>query len=425
MICVIVARRLSVVIGRPLALGVAVPPGLVEPVDHHDAEPVEQGGDRQQQRVGVRRPAADREVRAEDDHHERDHVLDEGREVLALEAERHVGERERDDAAREQHHPQLGGPAAGGSPPPAAGCPAPERAWSCCSRGRLRGRGRLGRGPGGWLVVGLGGGVGRRRPWRRRRPGRLSRRPGADAERRGRGAVGRVGRVRLRAGVVARRDLDLALGLGARPPARPGSVAFLVCQAATACHCCWHWLTWPGSWSMSCWASVTLPCEIVWAERGLVAAAQLADLQGRPLDEAGQADAGQVLVGAAEDGDVAVLHADVVLALVVPPEAVRRRRRAAAPAAPARPSRSATGACRGRAVVVVLVVAASWPGGRRAAGAGRRPPASSGSLVRPGKPSAGSKAAVSLTRSGPGPGRPLGPARSAPGSNALVSNVPV
>src|ERR1700722_2969996 len=56
--------------------------------------------------------------------------------------------------------------------------------------------------------------------------------------------------------------------------------------------------------------------------RGLVAGRQLAHRHVGPLDEAGHADADQALVGAAEDRDEAVLLADVVLALVVPPEAV-------------------------------------------------------------------------------------------------------
>ena len=37
--------------------------GEVEPVDHHQADPVEQPDERQQQRVGVRREPAHRQVR--------------------------------------------------------------------------------------------------------------------------------------------------------------------------------------------------------------------------------------------------------------------------------------------------------------------------------------------------------------------------
>ena len=162
-------------------------------------------------------------------------------------------------------------------------------------------------------VVGVGRG-GRGDRWGCRR--------GRDAERRGRGAVRRVGSVRLRARVGARRDLDLALA--------PGGVRHLGLVGGV--------LGGPrGDRLPLLLALVDLALELVnqqlrvvhaalrdrLGERGLVGAAELADLQGRPLDEAGQADAREVLVGAAEDGDVPVLvDADVVLALVVLPETV-------------------------------------------------------------------------------------------------------
>ena len=167
---------------------VPVTPGLVEPVDHHDAEAVEQRRDRQQQRVGVWRPAADREVRAEDDDDERDHVLHEGGRVLALEAEAALANANATmPQANRTIHSSVERRLA--APPPAARCPAPGKALSCCSRGR-RGRRRT---P--WVValvarwllargVGVGGGC---------RGGVRAGRGTPRAERRGRGAVGRVG----------------------------------------------------------------------------------------------------------------------------------------------------------------------------------------------------------------------------------------
>ena len=244
--------------------------------------------------------------------------------------------------------------------------------------------------------------------------------PNAD----GRGAVRRVGSGRLRAGVVPRRDLDLALALGRvrqlgpvrwrpwRATRRP--------PATAAC----TWLTWLWSWSISGCASFTLPCVIVWVSVAWSLLRQLADLQGRPLDEAGQADAGEVLVGAAEDGDVAVLvDADEVLALVVPPEAVDAAADEQHEQRQGAPSRSASGACRAARNRRPRRSGDAWPGGCRAPApvAVLRPVLV---LVLSRKPAGRSKAAVSLTRLGPVSLRPSA-CPNPPGSNACVSKAPV
>ena len=70
---------------------------------------------------------------------------------------------------------------------------------------------------------------------------------------------------RHRAGGVGGRDLGLRLGLGAAP----GQLAalyltLLACHVVSAVHCCWHWLAWVWSASISALASLTLLFEIVW-----------------------------------------------------------------------------------------------------------------------------------------------------------------
>jgi hypothetical protein len=58
-------------------------------------------------------------------------------------------------------------------------------------------------------------------------------------------------------------------------------------------------------------------------DRVLIIGAELADLDGGRSEQAGEADPGDALVGAAEDRHVAVVHADVVLLLVEVPGDVR------------------------------------------------------------------------------------------------------
>ena len=224
--------------------------------------------------------------------------------MLALEAERRVGERERDDAEREQEHPQLGAGACG-CRPPAAGCRAPGRHRhaahaavgtcvdlgpgqpACCSAWR-RSLGVVERRPpvparlsGGSADAGMPNAAG---------GGHIA----GSAERGCGPGLGDAGRRLLR--FLAWRQLGAGTCV---------LRAFQVASAATAA----------GSRS-------TPRLELVDQLARLVQAA-LRDRSGHrrlvarrgtwasgivgPLVEAGQADAGERLVDAAEDGDVAVL----------------------------------------------------------------------------------------------------------------------
>ncbi len=78
-----------------------------EPVRHHDSEAVQDGREREQQRVRVRREPAQRQVGDDHDDDEHAHVFGQTRGQPALEAVTHVGERERDQAEGEHEHDQL------------------------------------------------------------------------------------------------------------------------------------------------------------------------------------------------------------------------------------------------------------------------------------------------------------------------------
>ena len=88
--------------------GIAAPPGLLQAVDHHDAQAVEQRGQREQQRVGVRRQPAHRHVGGTDQDRERQAVLEHPRRDLAVQPEPDVRVREQDHAHHEDQHEQLG-----------------------------------------------------------------------------------------------------------------------------------------------------------------------------------------------------------------------------------------------------------------------------------------------------------------------------
>ncbi len=87
---------------------VAAPPGLLQAVDHHDAEAVEQRGQRQQQRIGIRRQPAHRDVGRGDQDGERQAVLEHPRRDLAVQAEPDVRVGEHDHADHEDQHEQFG-----------------------------------------------------------------------------------------------------------------------------------------------------------------------------------------------------------------------------------------------------------------------------------------------------------------------------
>ncbi len=88
--------------------GVAAAAGLLQPVDHHDAEPVQQRGQRQQQRVGPRGQPAHRHVRRADQHGEGQAVHEHAGRHLAVQPQPHVGVGEHHHADHEGQHEQLG-----------------------------------------------------------------------------------------------------------------------------------------------------------------------------------------------------------------------------------------------------------------------------------------------------------------------------
>ena len=96
---------------------VASPAGLLQPVDHHDPEAVQQRGQRQQERVGVGRQPPHRDVGRPDQHGEGDAVLEHPGRHLAVQAQPHVGVGEHDHAHHEDQHEQFGPPAAPGHRP--------------------------------------------------------------------------------------------------------------------------------------------------------------------------------------------------------------------------------------------------------------------------------------------------------------------
>jgi hypothetical protein len=84
------------------------PPGLLQPVDHHDAEAVQQGGQRQHQRVRPRRQPADGQVGDAHDDRERQAVGEHPGRDLAVQPEADRGVREHDHGHREDEHAELG-----------------------------------------------------------------------------------------------------------------------------------------------------------------------------------------------------------------------------------------------------------------------------------------------------------------------------
>ena len=87
---------------------VPVTAGLLQPVDHHDAQAVEQRGKRQQQRIRPRRQPPDGEVRDADDDRERQAVGDYPAGQLAVQPEAHAGVGEQHHGDGEDKHDQLG-----------------------------------------------------------------------------------------------------------------------------------------------------------------------------------------------------------------------------------------------------------------------------------------------------------------------------
>ena len=75
----------------------------------------------------------------------------------------------------------------------------------------------------------------------------------------------RVGRGRHRAGASDAGTVGFGLALDAASLATAALYeTLLACQVASAVHCCWHWLAWVWSPSISVLASPRLPFEIVW-----------------------------------------------------------------------------------------------------------------------------------------------------------------
>ncbi len=110
---------------------------LVQPPDHHHPEPVQQGGDRQHQRIRVRREAAHQQVRDQRQGAHAEPVAEHPGGQLGVHREADVGVREDRQQHREEQQDQLGvAPVGcllrgdrGVAPPPGDGacgrCPAP------------------------------------------------------------------------------------------------------------------------------------------------------------------------------------------------------------------------------------------------------------------------------------------------------------
>ena len=123
--------------------------GDVEPVDHHQPEPVEQGDDREQEGVGVRRPPPQHEVEGEGDAEQPPPWLTQAGRERAADGQPDVDVGQRDDADGEQQQHQLD-VAAG------AGGEAGDRGHLVVVGGVVAGGGgRCGRGRGGRDGVGV------------------------------------------------------------------------------------------------------------------------------------------------------------------------------------------------------------------------------------------------------------------------------
>jgi hypothetical protein len=98
--------------GRDDGAWVVASAGFLQPVDHHDAKPVEQRGERQQQRVGVRGQPSHREMRGKHKHGEADDIGHQARRQVAVQPETDARVGERHDPDGEPEHRKLGAAAA-------------------------------------------------------------------------------------------------------------------------------------------------------------------------------------------------------------------------------------------------------------------------------------------------------------------------
>ena len=85
-----------------------------QPEHHHDGQAVQQGREREQQRIRPRGEPPHGQVRQDDDGHVDGHVDGHPRGQLAVQREADVGEGEQDQGEGEHEHDQLGAPPAAG-----------------------------------------------------------------------------------------------------------------------------------------------------------------------------------------------------------------------------------------------------------------------------------------------------------------------
>ena len=101
----------QLLVRQPVRLERVVGVGEVEPVDHREPEPVERSDDRQQDRVGVRRDHADRDVAGDRERSEAGAVAHDVGRYLTLDADAHGGVRTDPDRQGDHEQEQLRAPA--------------------------------------------------------------------------------------------------------------------------------------------------------------------------------------------------------------------------------------------------------------------------------------------------------------------------